>query len=161
MAMKRIHSLVYRFLEKQSFVVVATIDKKGRPHTACKDIIKIEQQGRIFLLDLYKATTFENLRRNRSISVTAVDEHAFKGFCLKGKAREIAIDRFAKETMELWNKKIASRVTHRLLKNIRGEKGHLSHPEAQLPKPEYMIAMDVEEIINLTPPRLIAEKRLY
>jgi len=153
MVKKSIPVAVLQFLKKQNFFVVATIDENGRPHTSCKDAVKIEEDGRIYLLDLYKGRTFANLRRNGAISITAVDEHAFRGYCLKGKAREIKAASLAREIEELWHKKIAERMTHRLLKNIKGERGHPSHPEAMLPKPEYMIEMAVEEIINLTPPR--------
>ena len=37
---------------------------------------------------------------------------------------------------------------------MKGEKGHPEHPEALLPKPEYLIAMQVEDIIDLRPHHL-------
>ena len=60
--------------------------------------------------------------------------------------------------LKAWEKRITSRITRRLIKNIRGEKGHPHHPEALLPKPAYLIIMDVEEIVDLTPHKMRQNK---
>lgn len=127
--------------------------KKGRVHNSCKGIVEIDNDE-IYLLDLYKRRTYGNLKENSNISLTAVDEHKFKGFCLKGKAKIVKTEDLEKEHLEEWEKKINSRVSKRLVKNIHGEKGHDQHPEFSLPKPEYMIKMKVEEIVDLTPKHL-------
>jgi predicted pyridoxine 5'-phosphate oxidase superfamily flavin-nucleotide-binding protein len=145
---------IVRFFRKQNFVVVSTIDKSGLPHSSCKGIAKIDQSGKVYLLDLYKAGTFENLRRSRKIAVTAVDEHRFKGYCLKGEARVIKEDKVSPRIIAAWEKRIAGRLAQRLLKNIGGKKGHLRHPEALLPKPEYLIAMQIKKVVDLTPQHL-------
>ena len=142
---------VTHFLEHQRFVIVTTIDKDGTPHNSCKGIVKIDQSGQVYLLDLYKANTYKNLEQNPSISITAVDEHRFKGWCLKGKAKIVKRSKLKPNVKKTWEEKITSRITHRIIKNIRGEKGHPRHPEVLLPKPEYMIVMDVKEVIDLTP----------
>jgi len=97
------------------------------------------------------AKTYENLKRNPCISITAIDEHKFIGYCLKGKAEIVSDGGLKSNIIKAWDSRITSRLTRRLLKNIREEKGHLRHPEILLPKPEYMIAIGVEEIIDLTP----------
>jgi len=142
---------IIHFFQRQGFVIVSTIDKNGIPHTSCKGIVKIDKNGRIYLLDLYKAHTYENLKQNRNISLTAVDEHKFRGYCLKGKAKVIKEDKIKSHIIKTWEEKITSRITSRILKNIRGEKGHSRHPEILLPRPEYLIVMEVKEIIDLTP----------
>ena len=60
-------------------------------------------------------------------------------------------NRVSKRILKLWEDKITSRISHRLLKNIKGEKGHAAHPEALLPGPAYLIEVDVDEIIDLIP----------
>jgi hypothetical protein len=40
------------------------------------------------------------------------------------------------------------------VRNLRGEKGHAGHPEAKLPQPRYIIAMEVRGIVDLTPEHL-------
>jgi len=149
--MKELSDDIITFFHRQHFVIVSTIDKNKIPHNSCKGIVKINKNGRIYLLDLYKWRTYANLKQNPHISITAVDEHKFKGWSLKGKAKIVGKRRLTSDIKKAWEKRIAGRITHRLLKNIREEKGHRRHPEAQFPKPEYMIVMEVKEIVDLIP----------
>ncbi len=142
---------VVHFLQSQGFVVVSTIDAAGYPHNSCKGIVEIDEAGRVYLLDLYQAKTRKNLEADPAISITAVDEHKFSGYCLKGRARIVSQEEIESRLTRAWEERIASRLTKRLIKNIHGEKGHALHPEALLPKPEYVIAMDVEEVVDLAP----------
>ena len=142
---------VIHFFQDQGFVIVSTIDKSGIPHTSCKGIVKMNQKGLVYLLDLYKGKTYENLKQNPNISITAVDEHGFIGYCLKGKARIIAGKNLKSQIIKAWEDKLTSRITRRVINNIQGQKGHPHHPEVLLPKPEYMIAMRVRQIVDLTP----------
>jgi len=145
---------IVQFFYHQRFTIISTIDEKGYPHNSCKGIVEIDRSGRAYLLDLYMAKTYENLKRDPRISVTAVDEHRFTGYCLKGRAMIVGKDKVSERILKLWETKITSRISHRLLKNIHGDKGHSAHPEALLPKPVYLIAMDVEEVIDLMPPHI-------
>jgi len=88
--MMKLNKDVVHFLQNQGFVVVSTIDPAGYPHNSCKGIVEIDEEGRVFLLDLFHARTRKNLEANPLVSVTAVDEHKFAGYCLKGKARIVA-----------------------------------------------------------------------
>lgn len=142
---------VIQFFHNQRYTVISTIDKKGYPHNSCKGIVQIDESGKAYLLDLYMAKTYENLNANPHISITAVDEHKFKGYCLKGKARIVQRSKVSKSILRLWENKITSRISHRLLKNINGEKGHETHPEAFLPMPAYLIVVDIDEIVDLIP----------
>ena len=152
--MKRLSDVVVTFFQNQGFVIVSTIDTNKSIHNSCKGIVKIEHKGTVYLLDLYRARTFFNLKRNPHISITAVDEHSFKGYCLKGRARLLKQKEIDSRLIKAWEDKITNRITARLLKNLRQEKGHPRHPEALLPKPEYIIAMRVDEIVDLTPHNL-------
>lgn len=152
--MKKLSDDIVQFFCNQGCVIVSTIDKNGFPHNACKGIVAIKHSGRVYLLDLYRAKTFENLNARPSISITAIDEHKFIGYSLKGKGRIITKEQINPELMKHWEDRIASRLTRRLLRNIHEERGHPRHPEVLLPKPEYMISMEVEEIVDLTPRHL-------
>jgi len=151
---KKLPEEVVNFFQNQGFVIVNTIDARGCPHSSCKGIVKISHNGKVFLLDLYRAETYKNLKNNPQVSITAVNEHKFHGFCLKGKAVRLAEEKFNTSLSRAWEERITTRITQRLLKNVRGEAGIAHHPEALLPKPEYLIVMDVEEIIDLTPQHL-------
>jgi hypothetical protein len=98
--------------------------------------------------------TYENIKRNPRISITAVDEHRFKGWYLKGKAKIISGNELSPKILKAWEDKITSRITQRVIKNIHGEKGHPYHPEVLLPRPQYLIAIEVEDIVDLRPHHL-------
>ncbi|MCX5709152.1 MAG: pyridoxamine 5'-phosphate oxidase family protein [Candidatus Omnitrophica bacterium] len=142
------------FFHSQGFLVVSTVDKDGYPHSSCKGMVDIKPEGKIYLLDVYHGKTYENLKLNPLISVTAVNEHKFSGFCLKGRAEIISSEEMGADIRKAWEDRITSRLTQRLIKNLKEEKGHPQHPEAMLPQPKYLIVMDVEEIVDLTPGHL-------
>lgn len=150
--MVRLNSEIVSFFENQGFVIISTIDKKNTPHSACKGIVEIKKSGKVYLLDLYLKETYANLRRNRNVSITAIDEHRFKGYCLKGRAT--ILKKMPVHLLKAWDSRIASRITQRVLRNMHDEKGHLRHPEALLPRPEYIIAVEVNQIVDLTPQHL-------
>jgi predicted pyridoxine 5'-phosphate oxidase superfamily flavin-nucleotide-binding protein len=152
--MKSLPDDVIHFFKKQGFAIVSTLDKDATIHNACKGILKITSEGEIYLIDLYQGKTYHNLIENPAISITAADEHTFTGFSLKGRAQIISREKIEPQILKVWDEMIVSRLTRRLLKNIRGEKGHPAHPEAFLPKPRYMIKMETEEIVDLTPKHL-------
>ncbi|MFA5063612.1 MAG: pyridoxamine 5'-phosphate oxidase family protein [Candidatus Omnitrophota bacterium] len=153
--MKLLSESIIQFFHKQGCVVVSSIDNKGFPHSSCKGIVKIENGGRIYLLDAYRGKTFQNLKNNPYASITSFDEDRFIGYCLKGRAQILSKEKLDEEMIKAWEDRITSRLTQRLLKNIRGgTKTHPSHPEAMLPKPEHIIVIDVEEVVDLTPHHL-------
>lgn len=152
--MKRLNDDIIHFFHNQGCVIVSTIDKHGFPHSACKGIVKISREGKIYMLDLYMAKTHNNLKTNPHMSITAIDEHKFVGYCLKGKGAILLDEEMKSGIIKDWENRITSRLTQRLLRNIREEKGHPRHPEVLLPKPEYMIVLEVQEVVDLTPRHL-------
>ena len=140
---------ILNFFKKQSFVIVSTLDKNKRIHSVAKGIAKIEDK-KIYIMDLYRANTFNNLKRNPIISITAIDEEAFAGYTLKGKGKIIEKEKIKKEFLEEWEKRVIHRVSNRLIKNLKKETLR-HHPEVKLPYPEYMIEFKIEEIIDLRP----------
>jgi general stress protein 26 len=149
--MKQIPTAVIEFLRTQSFVIVSSIDKNGFPHSSCKDIVKIDSSGRIYLIDVYYGITAENIKRNPQINISVVDEHKFMGYCLKGKAKVTLDDEISQDFIKSWEDNITSRLTKRLLRNLAKGKAHAHHPEASLPRPKHLISIEVEEIVNLAP----------
>ncbi len=142
------------FLRRQSFVVVSSRGPGGRIHNACKGIVRIDSEGRVWLLDLYLRQTYRNLIADPRMSITAVDEASFSGYCLEGEGRILGKDEAPPGIVKEWEEKINARISERLVRNIRGEKGHKGHPEARLPQPRYIIVMEVRGITDLTPEHL-------
>ena len=152
--MHKLSADIVRFFLDQGCTIVSTIDKNGYAHSACKDIVEINPDGQVNLFDLYHGVTDCRSERDPHISITVVDEHRFKGYCLKGKVKAIPAGEFPAHLKKAWEERITSRLTNRLIKNLRDKKGHPAHPEANLPDPKYLIAMDVEEVVDLTPKHL-------
>ena len=143
---------ILNFFRKQSFVIVSTLDKNKRIHSVAKGIAKIEDK-KIYIMDLYKGNTYNNLKRNSIISITAIDEEVFVGYTLKGRGKIIEKEKIKKEFLEEWEKRVISRISKRLIKNLK--KGSLRyHPEVKFPYPEYMIEFNIEEIVDLKPKHL-------
>ena len=150
--MKHIPEAIADFLQLQGFVIISSIDKDGFPHNSCKGIVKIDKHaGEIYLIDVYHGLTCRNIKRQPKISVSAVDEHKFMGYCLKGKARVMPDDNISQEIIKSWEDNITSRLAKRLLKNLAEEQSRSHHPEASLPAPKHLISVTVEEIVDLAP----------
>ena len=152
--MKQIPEEVINFLHTQGFVIVASVDKDGFPHSSCKAIVKSDSAGTIYLVDVYYGSTCENIKRNPLVSISAVDEYKFMGYCLKGKARIMPNDFISQEIIKKWEDNITSRLAKRLLTNLSKDKSHTHHPEASLPEPKHLIAIQVEQIVDLSPRHL-------
>jgi general stress protein 26 len=149
--MKQIPASVVNFLSSQGFVIISSIDKNGFPHSSCKDIVKIEPDGKVYLMDVYSGLTAENIKHNPQVSFSAVDEHKFIGYCLKGRAKIIFDNKISQEFIKSWEDHITTRLAKRLLHNLAQDKSRAHHPEASLPLPKHLIAVAVEEIVDLTP----------
>jgi uncharacterized pyridoxamine 5'-phosphate oxidase family protein len=141
---------VIDFFKEQGFVNVVTLDSKGQIHISIKGIIDIEEKGKVYLLDLYQARTFKNLKQNPTVTISAVDEHLYEGYALQGKAEIIDLKDVDEEIHKKWEKNIAQRISKRLMKNVKRGGSSLHHPEVKFPYPKYLILLKVEKVIDLT-----------
>lgn len=152
--MKKIPNKVIQLLKAKGCVIVSTLDKAGSIHCSAKGIVDVKEKGEVYLIDLYKQVTYNNLKRNPTISITAIDEHQFIGFTLQGKANIVKRNKIKDESIKQWEKKIVERISKRVIKNIQKDRGSTKHPESRFPQPEYLIEIDVEQVIDLTPHHL-------
>ena len=144
---------IINFFEKQDSVIVSTIDAEGRIHCSVKGIVEAQDKSKILLVDLYLYRTFRNLKKNPAVSLTAVDDHTFKGYTLQGIAEIIPRDKMHERIFEDWEKRVVQRISKRISKSVKaGLKSH-KHHEAHLPAhPKYLISVTVENVIDLCPP---------
>jgi general stress protein 26 len=149
--MKEIPANIVSFLHKQGFVIVSSLDQKQTIHCSAKGVVGIEAKGKVFLIDLYKGKTFENLKNNSTVSITAVNEHEFRGYCLKGYAKIVEREAIKEQIIKDWEEKVISRISKRVVKDVQKDKSSLAHPEVSFPSPKYLIEIDAEEIVDLTP----------
>jgi len=156
--MKQIPEEVVDFLRAQGFVVISSIDENGFPHSSAKAIVKINSLGEIYLIDVYQGVTCKNIKLDSKVSISAIDEHNFVGYCLKGRAKILPNDKISQEVIKTWEDNITSRLAKRLIKNLASDKGQRHHPEASLPQPKHIIAIEIEKIVDLSPLHLRKEK---
>jgi uncharacterized pyridoxamine 5'-phosphate oxidase family protein len=147
---------IIHFMEKQGFVIVSTLDPNGQIHCAAKGIVGIEKSGKIYVIDLYQHRTYQNLQRNPIVSITAVDEHDFIGFTLQGMAKIVPREQIEEHIMTRWEEKIVNRISKRVVTGVQSKKKSKAHFEAHLPHhPLYLIEIEVQHIIDLSPPGII------
>lgn len=144
---------IIHFFEKQDMVIVSTIDAQGRIHCSVKGIISTDSDEKILLVDLYLYCTFRNLKKNPTISITAIDEHLFKGYTLQGEAEIIERDRMHESIFEEWERRVVVRISKRITRSVKAGMKSSHHHEAQLPlHPKYLISITVKNVVDLAPP---------
>ncbi len=142
---------VINFIRDKGYVIITTLDENGCPHSACKGFIKIDRAGQFFIMDLYKQRTYANLLRNPVISATIADEHQFTGYCLKGRAKIIWEKSLTPSVFKAWENRLTHRLTRRVLNLMSGGPASPSYAEEAMPPPQYLLVMEVEEIVDLAP----------
>ncbi len=140
--------------ENKGFAVISSLTQEGKIHCSVKGFAEAERQGKIYFTDLFRTNTFHNLQNNSIISVTVIDERQFIGFTLKGKGKIVEIAEFNSELIRKWNDVVVQRASKRVLRDIREEHKNSYHPEALFPKVQYIIEIEVEDIVDLTPAHL-------
>ena len=145
---------VMYFLEKQGFVVVSTIDGKGGIHCAAKGILSLEKEGKVFIVDVFQNRTSENLRKDPRVSITSIDEQNFIGYTLQGKAKIVPREEMHGHIIEKWENQILKRISKRVAGGVQSGAKSKGHFEVKLPPhPKYLIEIDVDNIIDLSPPK--------
>lgn len=144
---------VAEFFRKQNFVIVSTMDKQGRIHCSAKGLVDATDDGRVFLLDVYLKQTFRNLKEDARVSLTAINEDKFIGFTLQGRGKIIPKQDIDVLILRKWERLLIGRISNRVIKGIKAGNKTSTHFEAALPPtPQYLIEVDVDQIIDLVPP---------
>jgi general stress protein 26 len=140
------------FFDRQHYMIVSSREESGAIHTSAKGIVKVDPKGKIFLLDLYRARTYANIRRDRHVTLTAVDDRRFRGFSVEGIARIVREGALPKSVLKIWHERLAKRIARRIISHVKEER-HAGEriPEAKFPVPKHLIEVRVEKIVDLAP----------
>jgi predicted pyridoxine 5'-phosphate oxidase superfamily flavin-nucleotide-binding protein len=77
------------FSKKLQHIFITTADRKGMPHVAAADGIRLGDEGYFHLTGWYCETTARNLEENRLISVVLWDPDTDVGYQVLGEVEEI------------------------------------------------------------------------
>ena len=154
--MKPLTDTIKHFFQSQHFVIVSTLDEGGAIHCSAKGIVGIKDD-RVFLIDLYRAHTYRNINANPTVSITSVDGHRFVGYTLKGKAKIVEQEKIAEHLIAAWEEAVVQRISKRMVQNIQSDAGATHHPESKFPHPQYLMEIDVEQVVDLAPPHLTSQ----
>jgi len=113
-------------IESQKVSFVATADKKGKTNVSPKGSIYIVDDDTLAFADLYSKKTRENLKINPHIALAVVDLKRLHGYQFKGKAELL-------EEGDLYNDVVC----------------YLQTLPLELPDPQYVVKIMVEEVFNL------------
>jgi uncharacterized pyridoxamine 5'-phosphate oxidase family protein len=140
------------FLKDHHTAVVATLDEGGCVHTSVKGIVGVAAAGRLYVVDLYKRQTYQNILKRACVTVTVLDQDRFVGWSLQGRGKTVEKEAIAAELHAEWEERIVNRISERLLSNLRSAFGGKANYESQLPHmPQYVIEVDVEKVVDLRP----------
>jgi predicted pyridoxine 5'-phosphate oxidase superfamily flavin-nucleotide-binding protein len=115
-------------ISDQKICFVATCDRDGRVNVSPKGSILVVDDETLAFADCYSKKTRDNLQVNPNIAVAVVDSTAMKGFQFKGKAELI-------EEGDLYSDVVV----------------YMESLPLDLPNPEYVVKITVEEIFDLRP----------
>jgi len=150
---------IIHFLNRQGFVLVATIDANDRIHGSAKGVVALAAESRILIIDLYLRGTYRNLQRDPRMSITAVDEKCFKGYTLQGRGVIVPRQEISSAILAQWEQRMTERISRRVVRGVQSASKSTTHFEAHLPpKPQYIIEFELEHIIDLSPPSLNQSK---
>jgi general stress protein 26 len=135
-------------------IYIATADEKGKPNSAPKMLVDIDKPNKVFYLDYQFTQSYSNIKKNNHVSVSFMDDRAFKGFRLTGTAEVIESGPEYELAQKRWEKRLISYEAERL---IERSKGHYSerNAESNLPKNFVIIKLNAEEASVVKPDRVL------
>jgi len=115
-------------ISDQKICFVATSDITGRVNVSPKGSIMVIDDETLAFADCYSKKTRANLQVNPNIAIAVIDPKAMNGFQFKGKAELV-------EEGDLYSDVVV----------------YMENLPLDLPNPEYVVKVTVEEIFDLTP----------
>jgi len=134
--------IFHQFLEKKESlktITVASCDAEGNPNSAPKLLVDASAPNRIYYLDYPYNRTYCNLMQNHRLSLSIMDERAFKGYRLTGVCKPLTEPKKLEEARRIWEKRADRYLIDRMVERIRG---HDSAREAEDSLPQDYVIME-------------------
>jgi nitroimidazol reductase NimA-like FMN-containing flavoprotein (pyridoxamine 5'-phosphate oxidase superfamily) len=136
-----------KFLLNKEFVSVGTADLNCKPNAAPKYIIKIEGDF-IYLADYVKGHTFQNLKVNPRISLSATDMKTLEGWQINGIVRIITAGPQYKKLSKTMIDMEVRNTARRIIEDVQGIQKHDFH-EVSFPKKVVIFKIKCEKLTKI------------
>ena len=137
------------FLGHQMFLFIGTSDKRGRPHTSAKPLLKIEDNY-IYLVDFVVGRTYKNIKRNPKISLSAINENKVIGYQLYGKAEVVEKGNEFRGLAQEMSRKQIKLATERVVQGVRKSRSNLVDELISL-KTVSILKIKIKEVSQIKP----------
>lgn len=138
-------------------ITVASCDAEGNPNSAPKLLVDVISPNRIHYLDYPYNRSYCNLLQNQRLSLSYMDERAFKGYRLSGICRPLTDPEQLAQARRAWEKRSDRYMVDRIVERI---KGHASAREAEDSLPQDYVIMEflAKEAAVVKPDRALMAK---
>ena len=138
-----------KVMKVKEFVQVATTDKRGKPNSAPKLLLKIDGEI-IYFVDYSIGRTFKNLKVNPEVSLSFIDINSLFGYRLNGKVEIIEEGKIYDECLKELREKEIELSVERIVKGVHDGKPHKEF-EVEIPEHFLVYKVKIEEGCEISP----------
>ena len=148
---------VRELLLLREFIAVGTSNLNGRPNSAPKFLVKIENNF-IYLADFVIGNTFENLKINPKASLSFMNFDNLTGYQINGSVEIINSGQEYDKIIEELEKRKTSLTTKHIIEEIRGG-GKYNEYEIAFPDRVVIFKVKIEEVVEIGPRGKLAREK--
>jgi general stress protein 26 len=135
----------FNFLKKQSFVSLGTADLGGIPHVSPKLFLKTDSKN-IYLIDHLIGVSYDNIKKNPRVAVSAFNIEKARGYNFYGKAEVLKQGNDFKKLLSQWEQRQTSIAATEVIQSVRHQ-GSLMSYKFTLLKPVHIYRIFVTKVI--------------
>ncbi|MFH1407108.1 MAG: pyridoxamine 5'-phosphate oxidase family protein [Candidatus Omnitrophota bacterium] len=138
---------ISELLKKREFIYVASCDFSGRPNIAPKFLLKTENNF-IYLIDHVFGRTWENLKINPVVSLSAMDVDSLLGYQINGSVELIGEGPEYDTMLEEFKRKGISLTAKRIAEGVLRSEGHRTF-EVEFPERLTIFKVKIIEVVEI------------
>lgn len=150
-----------QFLEHKNglkVISVASASPEGTPNSAPKMLVDVRRPNQVLFLEYQFTRTYSNLRANPKLSLSFMDDDAFTGYRLTGRAEVLAVGAEYEAARKNWEKRLVSYEADRIVKRVTGQYS-TRQAENTLPRDFVIVKFTAEEAAIVKPDRVLRARR--
>lgn len=138
---------IAELLKEKEFIHVATSGHKNQPNAAPKFLLKIDASY-IYLVDYSISRTWDNIKNNPSVSLSAMDTDTLTGYQINGPVEIIEKGDLYEELLNEFKQKEISLSAKRIVEGVAQGKTHKSF-EVALPEKVVFFKVKIDEVAEI------------